>query len=370
MQRALAAALDGKVGAGVFLDPWSGEVLALVSKPAYDPNRFADGLTADEWREISDDPQRPLHDRAIASFYAPGSTFKTLMALAGLESGTISPQETVFCGGSTTIHGRRRLCWKRGGHGTVDLRAALTHSCNVYFYHLGRRLDIDTIHEYGDRFNLGRLTGIDLTGEASGVLPSRRWKQEQLREPWYPGDTISVAIGQGLLAVTPIQMATLMSGVATGGRIPRPHLVRNTAAPPRQVPMRAETTAIIHRALRDVVDHGTGRQARPKSTTAAGKTGTAQLFVHSAGVDSDLLPEDERDHAWFVGYAPAESPRIAFAVIVEHGGHGGTSAAPIVRQVLDVFFGEPAAPPLAAPGPTAGAQPEEPRVDATATAAG
>jgi penicillin-binding protein 2 len=184
MQRALREGLGEETGAGVFLDPATGEVLALVSTPAFDPNRFADGIGRDDWKAITADPRRPLHDRVVSSFYAPGSTFKVLMAIAGLESGTIGPGESVFCTGSTRIHGHVRLCWKRGGHGTVNLRRALAESCNVYFYHLGQRLGIDPIHEYGDRFNLGRLTDIDLPNEAPGVLPSQRWKRERMHEPW------------------------------------------------------------------------------------------------------------------------------------------------------------------------------------------
>lgn len=340
MQTALRQGLVGETGAGVFLDPWTGEVLALYSAPAFHPNLFADGITREAWKAISEDPERPLQDRAIASAYAPGSTFKVLMAIAGLESGVVSPSNTVYCGGSTTIYGHQRLCWKKGGHGTVDLRRALTHSCNVYFYHLGQRLGIEPITRYAEKFNLGRPTGVDLPGETEGILPSAEWKLRQMREPWYPGDTISVAIGQGLLAVTPIQMATMISAVATRGALPRPHLVREHQTEPVSVGVSPETFRIVHQALRDAVELGTGRRADLEGIGVAGKTGTAQVFKHSAGIDADKLPKDERDHAWFVGYAPYDRPRIAFAVVVEHGGHGGTTAAPVVRQVLEVFFGE------------------------------
>jgi penicillin-binding protein 2 len=187
--------------------------------------------------------------------------------------------------------------------------------------------------------NLGRLTGIDLPGEMRGVLPSPAWKQKARGEPWYAGDTISVAIGQGLLAVTPVQMATMLSAVATGALV-KPHLSRSNAEAPQPVAVSPETLAIVREALADVVEAGTGRRASLGDIAVAGKTGTAQVFKKSAGIDADKLPKDERDHAWFVGYAPADKPEIAFAVVVEHGGHGGTSAAPIVRKVLEIYFKE------------------------------
>lgn len=339
MQQALFEGLGEEVGAGVFLDPWTGEVLALVSTPTFDPNQFAAGLSKDQWRAIHEDDRNPLLDRAIASYYAPGSTFKVLMAIAGLETGTVRPEDRVYCNGAATIYGHRRLCWKKGGHGSVDLRRALAHSCNVYFYLLGQRLGIEPIHRYGERFSLGRPTGIDLPHEARGVLPSAEWKQRVLGAPWFAGDTISVAIGQGLLTVTPIQMATLISAVATGS-VPRPHLLRESGPPPIPVDVGPETLAVVRAALRDAVESGTGRRADVSGIGVAGKTGTAQVFKRSAGIDADDLPKAERDHAWFIGYAPHDRPRVAFAVVVEHGGHGGTTAAPIARRVLEVFFEE------------------------------
>jgi len=339
LQRALVRAFGDEAGAGVFLDPRTGEVLALSSTPAFDPNRFADGLTREAWQSLNTDPGRPLHDRAIASFYAPGSTFKVVMAIAGLESGTIHPSDALYCAGSTVIYGHRRLCWKKGGHGRVDLERALAQSCNVYFYHLGQRMGIEPIQRYGSILGLGAPTGIDIPGEEGAILPSAEWKQRAQGQPWYPGDTISVAIGQGLLAVTPIQMATMIAGVATG-RLPRPRLAHGSPDVGREIAVSASTLEIVRRGLERVVESGTGRSVTRGGFTVAGKTGTAQVFKRSAGIDADELPKAERDHAWFVGYAPVDAPRIAFAVVVEHGGHGGTSATPIVRQVLEVFFGD------------------------------
>jgi penicillin-binding protein 2 len=337
LQRTLVEALGDEVGAGVFMDPRNGEILALASTPTYDPNIFAGKVSPEAWTAILHDPRRPLHDRAIASFYAPGSTFKVVMAIAGLETGTVSPGTTVTCGGSARFYGRNFLCWKKGGHGTVSIEKALAHSCNVYFYSLGKSLGIEPIHEYGARFNLGSPTGIDLPGEAPGVLPSDAWKRKVHGERWYPGETISVSIGQGLLAVTPVQLANTMSGVATG-KLPMPHLVLGEATEPVDLDLSTETLRIVRNALEEAVARGTGRRAALEDVVVAGKTGTAQVYKSSAGIDADELPKNERDHAWFVGYAPAEDPRIAFAVVVERGGHGGTSAAPVARKVLEVFF--------------------------------
>jgi len=338
LQVVLRQGFAGEAGAGVFMDPSSGEILAMVSSPTFDPNHFADGISHDDWQRIANDPQRPLHDRSIASFYAPGSTFKVMVALAGLETGAAPLEETVYCRGSAVIYDRPRLCWKRGGHGRVDLRKALAESCNVYFYTLGKKLGIDSIHHYGSLFGLGAPTGIDLPGEERGIMPSRDWKQATLRERWYPGDTISVAIGQGYLAVTPMQLVRMISGVATDGWLPTPHLLKGNASDPVKLPISKETLRQIKLALEDAVSAGTATRAGLRGISVAGKTGTAQVYKHSAGVDSDKLPKPERDHAWFVGYAPAEKPQIAFALVVEHGGHGGASAAPIVRDVLEVFF--------------------------------
>jgi len=350
LQKALYEALGGEAGAGVFLNPWTGEILALASTPAFDPNLFAGPVTPEAWRALAADPRRPLHDRAIASFYAPGSTFKVLLSIAGLETGTISPETIRHCSGSIVLYGRPFLCWKKGGHGSVALERALVHSCNVYFYQLGKALGIETIARYADLFNIGRPTGVDLPGESGGVLPSPEWKRKRTGEPWYAGETISVSIGQGVLAVTPLQMATLISAVATGGMLPRPHVRADAKPEPVKLPVAPETFGLVRRALREVVEAGTGRRAALGPIPVAGKTGTAQVFKHSAGIDADKLPKEERDHAWFVGYAPAERPEIAFAVVVEHGGHGGTAAAPIVRQVLEVYFADRLPEPERSPG--------------------
>lgn len=339
LQRKLVEALGDEVGAGVFMDARSGEILALASTPTYDPNAFAGRISPEAWTAIVEDPRRPLHDRAIASYYAPGSTFKVVMAIAGLETGTVTPSTTVTCKGSINMYGRNFLCWKRGGHGTISMHRALAHSCNVYFYSLGRAMGIEPIHKYGALFNLGSPSGIDLPGEAAGVLPSDEWKRRVHGERWYPGETISVSIGQGLLAVTPVQLATMIAGVATG-ILPKPHLVEKPLGGTVELSVSQETLRVVRAALKEAVAHGTGRNAALPGISVAGKTGTAQVYKHSAGIDADEMPKNERDHAWFIGYAPADEPEVAFAIVVEHGGHGGTSAAPVARKVLEVYFND------------------------------
>ena len=338
MQRTLYEGFADEAGGAIFLDVQTGGVLALVSTPSFDPNLFADGFTTETWKSILDDPRRPLHNRAIGSFYAPGSTFKVVMAVAGLETGTVDPSDRVFCNGGKSYYNRRRLCWKRGGHGWVDMRKALAHSCNVYFYDLGQKLGIDKIYEYGKMFGFGRQTGINVSGEEAGILPSRDWKRTTLREIWYPGETISVSIGQGFLAATPVQLANMMAAVARGTAPIPPRLIDGEPPPAERLPVSERTLRIVREALKQAVDEGTGRLARLGAFSVAGKTGTAQLTAGSAGVDSEDLAKAIRDHAWFVGYAPVENPTIAFAIIVEHGGHGGATAAPIARKVLEVYF--------------------------------
>jgi len=338
LQRKLVEALGEEVGSGIFMNPNTGEVLALASTPGYDPNVFTAPVSRTTWTALISDPRHPLNDRAISSFYAPGSTFKVLMSIVGLETGAITPQTTVFCSGSVSIYNRQFMCWKKGGHGTVDVHRALVHSCNVFYYLLGKKVGIDAISKYAKMFGIGELSGIDIPGESRGNPPSAEWKQRIHKEQWYPGDTISVSIGQGLLATTPVQMATMISAVANGGTLVQPHLARDAKFAAEKIPVSAATLALIREALADVVEEGTATKAQLGPIRVAGKTGTAQVFKKSVGVDADKQPKDERDHAWFIGYAPAENPEIAFAIVIEHGGHGGTTAAPVARKVLEVFF--------------------------------
>ncbi len=345
LQRKLVEALGEEVGSGIFMNPHTGEVLALASTPGYDPNVFTAPVSRTTWMGLINDPRHPLNDRAISSFYAPGSTFKVLMSIVGLETGAITPQSLVTCTGSVMIYNRRFVCWAKEGHGTVDVHKALVHSCNVFYYLLGRKVGIDSISKYAKMFGVGEISGIDIPGESRGNPPSPEWKMKVHKEQWYPGDTISVSIGQGLLAVTPVQMATMISAVANGGSLVKPHLAKDANTDPTKLPVNPATLALIRDALADVVEEGTATKAQLGPIHVAGKTGTAQVYKKSVGVDADKQPKDERDHAWFIGYAPAENPEIAFAIVIEHGGHGGTTAAPVAKKVLEVFFQDRLPPP-------------------------
>jgi penicillin-binding protein 2 len=323
LQRTLETALEGQVGAGIFLDPWTGEILAMTSAPAYEPDLFARRFPPQEWTAVLSDPLKPLQNRASLSRYSPGSTFKIVVAAAALEEGVVSPSTTIFCPGYAMIYGHRFGCHKEVGHGDMDLEEAIIHSCNVYFYNVGKALGIERIAEYAVRMGLGTETGIDLVSEDPGLIPTPEWKREARGEPWYAGETISVSIGQGPLGVTPLQMARLAAALSE----------------PEPAGLSEATTRALRRAMTGVVNRGTGHRTRLPGIQVAAKTGTAQYSSRSAGIDADELPYAIRDHAWLVGYAPAERPRIAFAVFIEHGGHGGTTAAPVARQVLEHYFG-------------------------------
>jgi len=364
MQRELEQAFGDSVGAGVFLDPRNGEILAMVSRPGYDPNFFARRFSSQIWRGLVDDPRHPLQNRAVQSAYSPGSTFKPIMAAAALEEGVATPDTVFYCSGSAIFHGRRFLCHLQGGHGAVDMKRAIQVSCNIYFYNLGSRLGIDSIARYARHLGLGSVTGIDIGQENSGLVPTPEWKQQIYKDRWYPSETISVAIGQGPLLITPLQMAMVQGIIATNGHRVQPHLrLAGPVAAGMETPRTDGEDLISGRSLEVVRDAewavvnewGTGTQARIAGRDVCGKTGTAQVFAGSAGVKDEDLPPEMRDHAWFVGFAPRDNPRVSFAVIVEHGGHGGSAAAPIVRKVLEKFFAteENPAPVAIPPGQVA-----------------
>lgn len=373
LQRAAEEAFEaaGFDGAAAVLDPRSGEVLALVSRPAYDPNVFAGGVDAAAWTALTDDPLEPLRNRALQGRYAPGSTFKVVLAVAALEEGVVEPDDRLVCRGGGVFHGRFFAC--HAAHGSVDLPGALARSCNTYFYRLGQRLGIDAIHKWATALGLGRLTGIDLPHEAPGLIPSREWKRAARGERWYAGETISVAIGQGQVAVTPLSMAVMMSAVANGGRVFTPRLLRAAfgggTAPagvefpaPSVVRLRPETVAAVRRGLWLAVNGvGTARRARLPGRDVIGKTGTAQVVSLSGRRAAEGRSDrDLRDHGWFVFAAPRDDPRIAGAVFAEHGEHGYL-AAPVARHVLATFFAReenrplPPSPPPADPPPAAAA---------------
>jgi penicillin-binding protein 2 len=332
----------------VALDPTTGDILAMASRPAFDPNVLSRELTPKQWVEIVQDEGRPLNNRASQGQYPPGSTFKVMMAAAALESNTVTPSSTVFCNGGYQFGKRLYRDWKAGGHGAVDLRKALIHSCDVYFYTVGQRMGIDTIAFFGHQFGLGEETGVELPSERVGIMPSTTWKQKVKNEPWLPGETISASIGQGYVTVTPLQMASLIGTVANDGVTYRPRLVRGIVdrttgrfheLPPVEkgrLKVRPEHLKLIREALVGVVAEGTATKAKSSIVTIAGKTGTAQTAALRTGPERDI-PKRLRDHAWFVAFAPVEKPTIAVAVLAEHMGHGGSAAAPLAKEVIETY---------------------------------
>ena len=341
-------------GSAVVMKVQTGEILAMTSKPSFDPNLFAAGISVREWRKLLFNDQHPLQNKAIDGQYPPGSVYKIIAAYAALEEEAVTPEETVFCPGYFRLGRRLYRCWRRGGHGDVDLHTALAQSCDVYFYTVGHKLGIDTLARYAKMLGMGSLTQINLLGEKPGLVPTKEWKLRARGEEWLAGETISASIGQGFNLATPIQQARLIATVANGGILLKPYLVRKIKDKGGEVVRevfpsienrlvsRPDTLSIIQKGLFAVVNEkrGTGWRARMKQITVAGKTGTAQVVKIKRNVkdeEEEEIPYKYRDHAWFVGYAPFENPEIAVAVIVEHGGHGGSAAAPIVRQIIEAY---------------------------------
>jgi len=353
LQETAYEALKGKEGTIVALDVHSGAILALASTPAFDPNTFARGIKADEWSGLIKDQLRPLSNRATQGQYPPGSTFKIVMSIAGLEEGVIQPESFIQDPGFYSFGNRSFRDWKKGGHGAVNLHRAIVESCDTYFYQLGPKLGIDRIAKWANAFGLGEKTGIALDDERSGTIPSTEWKRKRYRQPWFPGETVSVAIGQGYVTVTPLQLANMMAAVANGGKLYRPYVVNKVESVDgatvreygpeviRTIELKPDTLKRVRAALADVVSapHGTGAAARSEVVSIAGKTGTAQVVEMKGGyVKTEQLAYFNRDHAWFVSYAPVENPQVAIAVLVEHGGHGGDAAAPMAKKVFEKFI--------------------------------
>jgi len=368
LQMTCETLLQGKEGAIVAMNPRNGQILAMVSHPSYDPSLFAGGINHDDWETLIQNPFHPLQNRAIQGQYAPGSVFKVITAIASLEERVISPQEFLFCGGSYRFGNRTYRCWRKGGHGKINLHRAIVESCDVFFYQVGQRLGIDTLAKYAKAFGFGKATGISLNDEKPGLIPSSEWKKKVYNEPWYKGETLSCAIGQGFILVTPLQLLNALSAIATEGILYLPQLVgRIERANGKllksykpisigKIPVSPENLMLIREALLGVVneDRGTGRVARIKGVSVSGKTGTAQVISLREDVKEEDTPYEYRDHAWFVAYAPMESPIISVAVLVEHGGHGASASAPIARKVIQKYLSilkeEGKFPPLIARG--------------------
>jgi penicillin-binding protein 2 len=337
LQSVAELAMENRRGAVVALDPRSGEVLAMVSRPAFDPNLFAGRISPSEWNEIVNNPYNPLLNRAIQAQLAPGSTFKPIMALAGLEAGVIDDGFNVRCGGGASFYGRYFRCWLKGGHGTVDVHKGIAQSCDVFFYNVGNRLGIDTIAKYAEMVGLGKKTGIDLPNEAAGLVPSSSWKMRNFRQKWYAGETISVSIGQGATTVTPLQLAYAIGGISMGGIFHRPHLVRDHTAPAHRIDLNLEDVNKVTYGMYGVVNEGgTGVRARLPNIEVCGKTGTAQL-ASNAVLKGTKLGQTMKDNAWFVGFGPWHAPEIVVVALFEGGEHGQL-AAPIVRDVMKAYF--------------------------------
>jgi len=371
LQRVALEAFGDYNGAAVALDPRNGAVLALVSKPGYDPNPFVDGISTKAYEKLRSDPDKPLFNRALKGAYPPGSTIKPFMGLAGLELGVITTRTKRYCPGFFQLPGRdhKYRDWKKGGHGMTDLDKAITQSCDVFFYQLAHETGIDRLQSYLQQFRFGERTGIDLLGEQRGIRPSREWKRKRYKQVWFPGETVIIGIGQGSFQATPLQLAAATAALANGGHYFEPRVVaeridegsgRRTAVPPREHPIPIGDEAhwrAIRQAMIHVVEspHGTARRIRSRRYRIAGKTGTAQVF--SVAQDAEYKEEEVarrmRDHALFIAFAPVEEPRIAVAVIVENGGHGGSTAAPIARKIMDAWLlpdrPENPAPPGALP---------------------
>jgi penicillin-binding protein 2 len=337
LQAAMEAAFEGRSGSAVALDPETGEILAMTSTPAYDPNQFTTGIEPALWASLAGDPDTPLMNRVIQGSYAPGSTFKVIAATAALEEGVITPETTFYCPGQLNVYNTVFRCHP-GGHGVVDLRRAIAVSCNVYFYQVGIRLEIARLAKWAKLMGLGAPTGVDLPAEAGGLMPSAEWKLRVLKTPWYAGETVSVAIGQGQVSATPLQMARVAAFIANGGHLLRPHFARQAAIPQLPPIVRPETIAAVKEGMRRVVAEGTGSRARLRDVEVCGKTGSAQVVSH-ARLEKAPTTHELQPHGWFICFAPADHPRIALAVLVEHGRSGGESAAPVARKILAHYFG-------------------------------
>ena len=354
LQRIAWDALEEKAGSVIAINPRDGSILAMVSKPAFDPNLFNRGIAPENWEKLTKSPLHPMENKAISGQYPPGSTYKLIVAMAGLEEGVITPETAFNCNGTFDMGTRTFRCWRKGGHGRVSLHRAIVESCDVYFYNVGKLLGVDTLAEYAYQFGLGEKTGVTLLGEKAGLIPTKEWKLARFGVPWQPGETISIAIGQGFNNLTPLQLLNAYCAAANRGRIYTPRIIKRVETedgqiiqefPPelkKTVDVSRENMELVVQALWGVCNEpgGTGHALRRKEADVCGKTGTAQVIGLPEGADARQIffPYEYRDHALFVCFAPMDNPEIAVVVVVEHGGHGATAAAPVARKVIDGYF--------------------------------
>ena len=373
-QLAADTAMKDKVGSIIAINPQNGRILAAVSKPSFDPNLFAPGIAKEQWNNLITNPFRVMETKTLQGQYPPASTFKLITAAAALEDGIITPSTKIYAGESFWFGNREFRDWKEGGHGIIDVHRAIVESSDTFFYQVGLKVGIDRLAYYAKGFGLGRKTSIKLTDEKTGLVPSAKWKKDTYGTPWYEGETISIAVGQGYLLATPLQMVNAYAAIANGGKLYLPQLVDRVETPSGEVvwrstpqeigriPLSQENIQILQNGLRGVVNEtgGTGWTARVPGIEVAGKTGTAQVIRLKENVPRKKpkdTPYEQRDHAWFIGFAPAENPEIAVAVLVEHGGFGAESAAPIAREVIRAYLKKSevrSLPPNASPVKTFG----------------
>jgi penicillin-binding protein 2 len=350
IQKVAEQSFGDRAGAAVVMDVGSGEILAFVSNPSFDPALFTGRMPPEKWQSYLADKRHPLENKALKGQYPPGSTFKIITAMAALDEGIIDANSTVVCKGSYTVGKTVFKCWNKHGHGSVNLKKAIRESCDVYFYHLAERLGVDRIARTAREFGLGEAMGIGLENEKNGLIPTAAWKEKKYGKKWFHGETLPVAIGQGFVLMTPIQLASMISTLANDGTVYRPHLVKRVVNPDgrvikefapevlKKVASKPSNFRLVKEGLLAVVNEsgGTGGAARLYEVKVAGKTGTSQVVKLRDGRGS--VPYEYRDHALFVAFAPYEKPEVAVAVVIEHGEHGGAAAAPVAGQILRAYF--------------------------------
>ena len=350
LQKVATDAMKGESGAVIVMNPKTGGILALASFPDFDPNLFSGGIDPENWKRLLENPQHPMENKAIQGLYAPGSIFKVATAYAGLEEGAITPETEYVCNGVFQVKGRDEpfKCWQEKGHGKVKLHGAIKGSCNVYFYNTGMEAGVDSMHKYASLFRLGKLTGVGLLNEKAGSIPSSSWKKRVLNEPWYGGETPSMAIGQGYIIVTPLQVINMINILANDGIWMPPRLfLEDEGTASQLIPLKKEYLSLIRKGMVAVVNEagGTARKVQFEEFTVAGKTATSQVISHKTREtleeeleEEEKLKKEFQNHAWFVAFGPAEDPEISVIALVEHGESGSGAAAPVVRKLLSYYI--------------------------------